>query len=269
MTIPRDNLRPTTLDDVVGQDEVVQELRIKLASAQARDALPEHLLFIGPAGTGKTTLSLCVANAVGGRLLNLMGPNLRTEKDIVLALVGLQARDTVFIDEIHRMWRPVQEMLYPLVEDGVLIDNGQRFEKPPHLWIGATTDPERLQTPMLDRFTTLRLRLYEVDELAEIVKRAAAKLKVGVTDEAATAIGQAAEGVPRVALRLLKASRDYAYAGHRANGGEIFVLAHAVGNKAKVDVTYPTDPITIAPENVSAVLASTAYVWRQEGRDAG
>ena len=211
-----DPLRPATLDEVVGQDEVVNALRVALAGADARHELPGHMLLAGPAGTGKTTLALCVAQHVDGRLLTLIGPAVRTPgRDLLPVLTGTRDNDVLFIDEIHRMYRPAQEFLFPVMEDGNLIlgSSGRIVRLPPLLFIGATTDPDRLLTPMLDRFAlVLKLRLYRPDELATIATRAAGKLGCALAPDAALAIASAASGVPRVALRLVKAARDYAYA---------------------------------------------------------
>ena len=248
-----DGLRPTTLDDVIGQTEVVNEIRIALAGAKARGEVPGHILLGGPAGTGKTTLALCIANAVGGQLLSLIGPQVRTpSSDLYPILFGRAAGDVIFIDEIHRMWRPAQECLFTVMEDSKLIlDNGRTLDMRPLLFIGATTDPDRLLTPMLDRFALiLKLRLYRPDELALIAKRAAIKLGCVLSDEGAALIVDAAVGVPRVAIRLVRASRDHAYA--------VQLLADS-----------RREPVTIGPAAVQRVLSSPAYIWRSEGRDAG
>lgn len=274
MTTPNklnDALRPATLDEVVGQAEVVDALRVMLAGAAARGGLPPHLLLAGPAGTGKTTLALCVAHAIGGRLVSLIGPSVKRVADVLPVLIGARKRDTIFIDEIHRVWRPTQEYLFPVMEDGKLVDDGPVINLPPMLFIGATTDPERLLTPMLDRMTVLQLRLYRPDELVQIVERAAGKLGVTVSPEAADVIARAAEGVPRVALKILKASRDYAYAMEPGIGTVKSAVVTLLGGRTQnlTDARVHLGGLTIGPEAVHKALSSPAFIWRSEGRDAG
>jgi Holliday junction DNA helicase RuvB len=262
-TVVADPLRPASLDDVIGQSDVVDALRIALNGAAARGELPGHVLLGGPAGTGKTTLALCIAAAVGGRLVSLIGPSVRRPSDLLSTLMVAQDRDVIFIDEIHRMWRPAQEFLFPVMEDGKLTfeNTGRTVEMPPLLFIGATTEPERLLTPMLDRFATiLKLRLYRVDELMLIADRAAGKLGCALGAGASRAIAEAAAGVPRVTIRLVKAARDYAYAD-----------IDPVSVKLYKAVVPPEQQraIRIDAEDVREVLASPAYQWRMEGREAG
>lgn len=279
---PADAFRPRSLDEVIGQDEVKDELRVALAASQARGDMPGHTLFIGPAGTGKTTLSLIVASALGGRLISLIGPQVRTPAHVIRAVLGAQGRDVIFIDEIHRVYRPALEFLYPIMEDGILQDGTLRTVLPPISFIGATTDPERLTTPMLDRFTRiLKLILYTPDELAQIVTRAAGKLGCSMTDEAAMAIGQNAQGVPRVALRMMLAARDYAYAETIDSIGTGNRVEEALPGPCPTCGRNPAlegPPIgqachslrvTIEQGHVQSVLTSDAYEWRMEGRDAG
>lgn len=263
VTVPEnDDIRPASLDEIIGQTEVVEALRKALAGAEARGELPEHMLLAGPAGTGKTTLALCVANAIGGRLRTLIGPSIKTTSQLTkpdAPLMTAQPRDVIFIDEIHRMWQPAQEFIFPIVEDGKMVmgSSGEVRILPPILFIGATTDPENLLTPMLDRFRVLRLRLYEPDELVTIVQRAAGKLDCTITDEAAQRVAGEAEGVPRVAIRIVKVARDYAQANK--------VLVRSDKN-IPLGVGYSK---LIDLPAVELVLSSTAYQWRTEGRDAG
>ena len=243
---PDDDIRPATLDDIIGQQEVVDALRVALDGAQARGELPEHMLLAGPSGTGKTTLALCVANAIGGRLATMIGPSIKTPAQLMKPdgpIMQARANDTIFVDEIHRMWQPAQEFLFPIIEDGKVIlgSTGQVIELPPLLFIGATTDPENLLNPMLNRFRVLKLRPYRVDELMLIAYRAGTKLGVDLTSEAAQLIAEQAEGIPRIAIRVLNVARDYA----------------------------PAEGQVIDADVVRRVLASTAYQWRTEGRDAG
>lgn len=241
------SLRPATLDKVVGQTDAVAVLRQAVEAAKARGEMPGHILLCGPAGTGKTTLALCVAQAMGGKLVELFGTGLRSPGDLVTPLLELRRGDVLFIDEIHRTWRPALESLYPVMEDGRLpLPNAQVYDLPRmrrgrgFTLVGATTDPERLTTPMLDRFDyVLRLRLYTVPELSLIAERAAAALGVRIEPAAAYGVAQAAAGVPRVAIRVVRAARDYAVRGE------------------------------VTAESVATVLSSPALLWRTEGRSAG
>lgn len=245
-----EQFRPVTLDDVVGQKAVTDELRVALEAARMRGDMPGHMLMMGPAGTGKTTLAMIVARATGADMINILGPAIRSYgRDLLPELVtvqGTQRRTVVFIDEIHRLPRPIQESLFVLMEDGVLADEVQRLPMPPMTFIGATTDPTRLLTPMLDRFPRkLKLVPYSPDELSTIVVTAAGKLGDVMDWGAALAIGNRAEGVPRVALNMMLAARDYAYAaGHKR------------------------EKVTIGLAAVQQALASPAYDWRVTGRNA-
>lgn len=260
-----DQFRPATLEDVVGQEEVVAELRVALEAATVRGDLPGPMLFTGPAGTGKTTLSLIVARALGSEMVALIGPTLRSPiRDLYKPLVHAAPRTVFFIDEIHRMYRPAQEFLFPIMEDGTIPDGAMR-KLPPLMFIGATTDPERLLTPMLDRFTRiLALHPYSAAELTEIVTRAASKLGDVLSEDAAAEIGRQGHGIPRVALKMMLAARDYAYA---SISEQVRKAARMPDGKVGHDARNPA--VTIGLGSVQRVLASSAYEWRLEGRSAG
>ncbi len=240
-------LRPKTFAGIIGQAEAVRELILACDGALARGEMPGHILLTGPAGTGKTTLAGAVADRLKGDVLPLFGVNMRAGWDVIAPLAGLGAgsRTVIFVDEIHRMYRPVQEMLFTAMEDGVLhLGKGGRervVTLPPFTLVGATTDPDRLLTPMLDRFALIvRLRLYRPDELVGIARHAGRVLGVGLDEAALAAVADAAAGVPRVAIRLVRATRDRAVTGQVVTVGV-----------------------------VRDVLGSDALVWRSEGRDAG
>lgn len=237
-----DPMRPSRLAHIIGQGEAVTYLSKAVAAARGRGEMPSHMLLAGPAGTGKTTLAGAVANEIGAKLTVLYGVNLKdSRKDLMPTLMTMtKGRHVLFIDEIHRMWRPVQETLFPVMEDRMLdYGGGIRFPLGELCVIGATTDPERLLTPLLDRFpNVLRLRLYRDDELVAIAEHAAKVLHVDLDDAAALAIARASEGVPRVAIKLVKASRDYAKKGN-----------------------VPLDVVTW-------LLSQKVLIWRTEGRSA-
>lgn len=213
------SLRPQTLEDYIGQKELKKILNIAIAAAKARNESLDHLLFYGPPGLGKTTMSLILAAEMGVNCKITAAPALERPRDITGLLVSLQPGDLLFIDEIHRLNRMTEELLYPAMEDyrlDVTIGKGQSAKTrsiplPKFTLIGATTKVGALTSPLRDRFGLIqRLRFYEVDELTIIVKRTANILQTLMTEEGATEIARRSRGTPRIANRLLKRVRDYA-----------------------------------------------------------
>ncbi|MBT9252903.1 MAG: Holliday junction branch migration DNA helicase RuvB [Brockia lithotrophica] len=212
-------LRPAALDDYIGQREVVSNLRVFLAAARRRGEPLDHVLFYGPPGLGKTTLAHIIAREMGAELVATSGPVLERPGDLAAILSGLQEGDVLFIDEIHRIPRPVEEILYGAMEQftlDIVLGKGPgartfRLDLPRFTLVGATTRLGLLGAPLRDRFGVLfRLDYYAEDELAHIVLRAASRLGVEVKEEAAAEIARRARGTPRIALRLLRRVRDFA-----------------------------------------------------------
>ena len=229
------SLRPGTLHDFVGQHELVRHLEIVLGSARARGQSVDHLLFAGPPGLGKTSLAGIVAVEMGSGLRITSGPVLSRPGDLAALLTDLQDGDVLFIDEIHRLSRAVEEVLYPAMEDrrlDVMIGRGPsaraiRLDLPSFTLVGATTRTGLVAAPLRDRFGFIgQLDLYDVAELTVIVERSAALLDVSIAEDAAATIAGRSRGTPRIANRLLRRVRDFAAVqGHRVVDTEVAVEA--------------------------------------------
>lgn len=219
LSLSEDQIRPQRLADYLGQRDLKEVLSIAIAAAKARQEPLEHMLLYGPPGLGKTTMSLILATEMGVRCRITAAPALERPRDISGLLVGLEAGDILFIDEIHRLNRMAEELLYPAMEDGrldITIGKGvsartRSIPLKPFTLIGATTKVGSLTSPLRDRFGLIqRLRFYDIDELMAIVERSAVILNQPVTREGAAAIARRARGTPRIANRLLRRIRDYA-----------------------------------------------------------
>jgi Holliday junction DNA helicase RuvB len=212
-------LRPRTLDEYIGQREVKANLSILLQAAKGRGEAADHVLVYGPPGLGKTTLATIVARELGVNIRYTSGPAVERAGDLAAILTALDERDVLFIDEIHRLNRAVEEILYPAMEDfalDVMIGKGPsarslRLSLKPFTVVGATTRAGRISSPLRDRFgATYRLDFYSDAELNEIVHRSAGILGVEIDHAAAEAIARRGRGTPRIVNRLLKRVRDYA-----------------------------------------------------------
>ncbi len=212
-------LRPQNLNEFVGQENVKRKLSIALSAAKMRREPLDHILLVGPPGLGKTTLSQIIANELGVQIHITSGPILERQGDLASILTSLERGDVLFIDEIHRMSRSVEEILYSAVEDfqiDIMIGKGAgarsvRIPLQPFTLIGATTRAGLLTSPLRSRFgMILELVFYPPEELSEIVKKASEKLGISIEDDAAVEVGRRSRGTPRIALRLLKRVRDVA-----------------------------------------------------------
>ncbi len=213
------SLRPRYLNEYIGQKQVKENLKIYIEAAKMRKEPLDHVLLYGPPGLGKTTLSTIIANELGVNLRTTSGPAIERPGDLAAILTNLQQGDVLFIDEIHRLHRSVEEVLYPAMEDfalDIIIGKGPsarsvRLDLPPFTLIGATTRAGLLSAPLRDRFGVVsRLEYYRIEELSYIVTRAADILQVAIAPDAATELAMRSRGTPRIANRLLKRVRDFA-----------------------------------------------------------
>ena len=212
-------LRPTKLSEFIGQSKIKQQLDLLLKAASLQKRSPDHILLAGPPGLGKTTLAMIVANEIGSGLRMTSGPTIQHAGDLAAVLSSLSAGEVLFIDEIHRMARPAEELLYMAMEDfrvDVMVGKGAgassiSLELEPFTLVGATTRSGMLPNPLRDRFGyTANLEFYVSEELRSVLDRAATKLEMQTEAEALSLIASRSRGTPRIANRLLRRVRDYA-----------------------------------------------------------
>ena len=229
------SLRPRTIDEYVGQQKVKENLDVFIQAAKERREALDHVLLYGPPGLGKTTLATIIANEMGVNIRVTSGPAIEKQGDLAALLTNLSEHDILFIDEIHRMSRSIEEVLYPAMEDyalDIIVGQGPsarsiRIDLPKFTLIGATTRAGLLSAPLRDRFGVIsRLELYTPEELAKIITRSAGILGVQIEDDGAMELASRSRGTPRIANRLLKRVRDYAQI--KANG----VITQEVADKA-------------------------------------
>jgi len=213
-------LRPQTFEEYVGQEAVKGNLKVLLEAAKERNQQPEHILFYGPPGLGKTTISHLVAKTLGANMKTTSGPAIEKVGDLASILTNLESGDVLFIDEIHRLNKMIEEVLYPAMESGVIdiiIGKGPaartiQLDIPSFTLVGATTRVALLSSPLRSRFSggVFRLENYSISEIKQIIKRSAKILDIDITDEAATEIAKRSRSTPRTANYLLKRARDLA-----------------------------------------------------------
>jgi Holliday junction DNA helicase RuvB len=236
-------LRPRSLNEMIGQDQLRDKMQILVEAARKRNETLDHVLLYGPPGLGKTTLSHILAHEMGGNLKVTAGPAIEKAGDLAAILTNLRKGDILFIDEIHRLGRAVEEILYPAMEDfalDIVVGSGPgarniRLSLPKFTVVGATTRLALITAPLRARFGVVeRFDFYEPAAVQQIITRAAGLLEVGITEEAAAEIARRARGTPRVGLRLLRRVRDYALV--RAEGYiDLAVAEEALANMLQID----------------------------------
>jgi len=213
------NLRPSSWDDYIGQEKIKKNLRVFIEASKKREEALDHILFYGPPGLGKTTLSYLISNEMNSNIKITAGPMIEKSGDLAAILTNLEEGDILFIDEIHRLSPAVEEILYPAMEDyrlDIIIGSGPaaqtvKIDLPRFTLIGATTRAGMLSNPLRERFGMhFRMQFYNNEELAKIIQKASVKLNKVCEDDAALEISRRSRGTPRVALRLLRRVRDFA-----------------------------------------------------------
>ena len=235
-------IRPETIEEYVGQNDVKDNIKVFIEAAKMRNEPLDHVLLYGPPGLGKTTLSFIIAHELGVNIKTASGPSIEKAGDLAAVLSSLEPGDVLFIDEIHRMPRYIEEILYPAMEDyslDIIVGTDEnsrniRIDLPPFTLVGATTRSGDISAPLLDRFgITAKLEFYTVEELTKIVKRTAKVLNVKIDNDAAVELAKRSRGTPRIANRLFKRVRDFALV--EGNGNIDMDITNLALKRLKVD----------------------------------
>lgn len=235
-------IRPETIDEYIGQTDVKENIRVFVKAAKMRNEALDHVLLYGPPGLGKTTLAFIIAHELGTNIKTASGPSIEKSGDLAAILSSLEPGDVLFIDEIHRMPRYIEEILYPAMEDfslDIIVGSegnsrNIKIDLPPFTLVGATTRAGDLSAPLRDRFGIIdKLQYYNVEELTQIVKRTSRVLNVEIDDDAAEELAKRSRGTPRIANRLFKRVRDFAMVD--GNGKITKEVTEKALNRLKVD----------------------------------
>ena len=235
-------IRPESIGEYIGQEDVKENIRIFVEAAKMRNEPLDHVLLYGPPGLGKTTLAFIIAHELGTNIKTASGPSIEKSGDLAAILSSLEPGDVLFIDEIHRMPRYIEEILYPAMEDfslDIIVGSegnsrNIKIDLPPFTLVGATTRAGDLSAPLRDRFgITSKLQFYTVEELTDIIKRTARVLDVEIADEAARELAKRSRGTPRIANRLFKRVRDFALV--KGNGKVDLSITEEALDRLKVD----------------------------------
>ena len=235
-------IRPETIDEYIGQTDVKENIRVFVKAAKMRNEALDHVLLYGPPGLGKTTLAFIIAHELGTNIKTASGPSIEKSGDLAAILSSLEPGDVLFIDEIHRMPRYIEEILYPAMEDfslDIIVGSegnsrNIKIDLPPFTLVGATTRAGDLSAPLRDRFGIIdKLQYYNVDELTQIVKRTSRVLNVEIDDDAAKELAKRSRGTPRIANRLFKRVRDFAMV--EGSGKITKAVTEKALNRLKVD----------------------------------
>lgn len=235
-------IRPESIKEYIGQQDVKENIQIFVEAAKMRDEPLDHVLLYGPPGLGKTTLAFIIAHELGTNIKTASGPSIEKSGDLAAILSSLEPGDVLFIDEIHRMPRYIEEILYPAMEDfslDIIVGSegnsrNIKIDLPPFTLVGATTRAGDLSAPLRDRFGIIsKLQYYTIDELQEIVKRTARVLNIEIEDDAALELAKRSRGTPRIANRLFKRVRDFALV--KGNGSIDLTITEEALERLKVD----------------------------------